>query len=94
MTARVLTFTCRAVQLELRGRRNFSRYMQASKGYVAADGPRRKRWQRESAEDSRRDAEWSRHHGPVTGGATICQWPRRERGERQARPTSKGTSVR
>jgi hypothetical protein len=44
------------------------------KEFVAADSPERLRWQRESAEESERDAEWNRRHGPVPGGATILRW--------------------
>jgi len=78
----VLKFVSRADQLHLRGQRNYDRYMRVIKGYVAADGPVRAQWQKESAEDAVWDAEWNQHHGPVPGGARILRW--RHAGELQA----------
>lgn len=69
--ARVLKFVSRAEQLRLRGQRNYSRYMQLTKGLVAADGPERAQWQQESAQESRRDTQWNQRYGPVAGGARI-----------------------
>jgi hypothetical protein len=59
-------FVSRAEQLPLRGQRNYSRYMQLTKGFVAAEGPERRQWQKESAQESVHDAEWNQHHGPVS----------------------------
>jgi hypothetical protein len=70
----VLLFVSRADQLRLRERRNYNRYMLVVKKFVAADSPERARWQRESAEESRRDVAWNRRHGPVPGGARIVPW--------------------
>jgi hypothetical protein len=42
-----------------------------TKGFVGRDSPERALWQKESAEDSKRDAEWNQRHGPVDGGASI-----------------------
>ena len=85
-TATLLTFLSRADLLELRRRRSYNRYMMVAKGFVAADGPEQAGWQRESAEDCGRDAEWNRRHGPVAGGATILRWRHHEpEGEQQAR---------
>jgi hypothetical protein len=72
----VLTFVFRAKQLQLRGQRNYDRYMRVIKNYVAADGPVRAHWQKESAEDAMWDAEWNKRHGPVPGGARILHWLR------------------
>ena len=70
----VLKFVSRAEQLQLRGRRNFDRYMRVIKKYVAADSAERVQWQQESAEESERDAAWNRSHGPIPGGASILPW--------------------
>jgi hypothetical protein len=72
--SQVIEFLSRADLLHLRGRRNYNRYMLVVKRFVAADSPERLRWQRESAEESKRDREWNRRHGPVSGGATILPW--------------------
>jgi hypothetical protein len=50
--SQVLRFISRAKQLELRGRRNYDRYMQVGKRFVDPDGPERAQWQWESAEES------------------------------------------
>ena len=73
---KVVPFVSRAEQLRLRGKRNYDRYMFLTKGFVAADGPERGRWQQEWAEESLRDAEWNCRHGPVPGGGSILQWSR------------------
>ena len=39
--SQVLRFISRAEQLDLRGRRNFDRYMQVIKGFVDPDSPER-----------------------------------------------------
>ena len=70
----VLRFISRAEQLELRGQRNYSRYMLIVKGFVAGDSLERAQWHKEDAEESQRDAEWKRRHGPVGGGAGVLQW--------------------
>jgi hypothetical protein len=72
--ATVLRFVSREQQLQLRGRRNYDRYMLFTKGFVKADSPERAQWQREAAKESLRDAEWNERHGPVVGGANILQW--------------------
>ena len=82
-SASVLRFVSRAEQLQLRGKRNFSRYMRVTKGFVDPDGPERAQWQRESAQESVCDADWNKQHGPVPGGASILQW--RREGEQLAR---------
>ena len=87
----VVKFVSRAEQLELRGRRNFDRYMRVIKEYVAADGPVRAQWQKESAEDAVWDAEWNKRHGPLPGGARILNW--RHDGE-QRQLTSSDASIR
>ena len=61
-------------QLRLRGQRNYDRYMLFTKRFVERDGPERAQWQRESAEDTMRDAEWNQRHGPLPGGARILHW--------------------
>ena len=78
----VLKFVSRADQLQLRGRRNFDRYMRVVKKYVSFDGPKHAQWQKESAEDVVWDAVWKKGHGPVPGGARILRW--RHEGELQA----------
>ncbi len=70
----VVKFVSRADQLRLRGRRNYDRYMRVIKNYVALDSPKHVQWQRESAEESERDAGWNSSHGPVPGGASIFPW--------------------
>ena len=72
--ATVLRFVSRKEQLRLRGQRNYSRYMLVTKGFVAGDSLERAQWEKESAEESVRDDAWNRHHGPVTGGASILPW--------------------
>jgi hypothetical protein len=74
MTATIFKFISRAEQLRLRGQRNFSRYKLITKGFVAVDSLERAQWKKEDAEESRRDAERNRRHGPVAGGASILQW--------------------
>jgi hypothetical protein len=64
------------VRVELRGRRNFDRYMRVIKKYVSFDGPVRAQWEKEAAEDAVWDAEWNKRHGPVPGGARIVRWRR------------------
>jgi hypothetical protein len=85
----ILKFVSRADQLRLRGRRNYDRYMLLAKKVVTADSPERVRWQRESAEESQREVEWNRRHGPIPGGATILPW--RDQHEGKA-PTSASVS--
>jgi hypothetical protein len=72
--AKPLTFLSRADLLELRGRRNYNRYMMVVKRFVAADGPERVQWQKESAQEAQHHAEWHRRHGSVPGGASILRW--------------------
>jgi hypothetical protein len=84
--SKVVEFLSRADLLHLRGRRNYNRYMLFTKGFVAADSPERIRWQRESAEESNRDAAWNRRHGRVPGGASVLQW--RDKHEDGARPSA------
>lgn len=74
MALQTVRFVSRADQLRLRGQRNYSRYMLIVKGFVAGDSLERSQWQKEDAEDARRDAEWKRRHGPVTGVARILPW--------------------
>lgn len=81
--SQVLKFVSRAEHLQLRGGRNFSRYMLLTKGLVDSGGPERRQWQKESAEDAVRDAEWNLRHGPLPGGARILQW--QQVGEQGAR---------
>ena len=66
--SKVLKFVSRAEQLRLRGQRNYGRWKLLTKGFVKADGPERAAWHQESAQESLRDAEWNRRHGPVPGG--------------------------
>ena len=72
--SQVLGFISRAEQLDLRGRRNYDRYIQVTKGFVDPDSLERAEWQRESAEESMRDTEWNERHGPVASGASILRW--------------------
>jgi hypothetical protein len=71
MTARIVRFISRTEQLRLRGNRNYSRYMQVTKRFVHPMGAERRLWQQESAEESKRDAEWNNRHGPIPGGAVV-----------------------
>jgi hypothetical protein len=72
---KVLQFVSRADQLQLRGQRNYDRYMRVIKKHVSFDGPVRAQWQKESAEDAVWDAEWNKRHGPLPGGgARILPW--------------------
>jgi len=68
--SRLLTFVSRADQLQLRGQRNYDRYMRVIKNYVSFDGPERAQWQKESAEDAVWDAEWNKRHGPLPARGT------------------------
>jgi hypothetical protein len=70
----VVTFLPRKDLLELRGRRNYTRYMLINKKFVAVNGPEHLRWQRESEADSQHDEEWNRRHGSIPGGAVVVQW--------------------
>jgi hypothetical protein len=45
-----------------------------TKGFVAADGPERIQWQKEDADESRRDTNWNRRYGPIPAGASIVPW--------------------
>ena len=96
--AQALRFVSRAEQLRLRGQRNYSRYMRINKRFVDPDGPERAQWQRESAQESLRDDEWNRRHGPVPGGASILRWHRGEREVEQPaflrRSTAAGEDIR
>jgi hypothetical protein len=74
MTARIVRFISRAEQLRLRGNRNFGRYKRLTHGLVEPDGPERLQWQRESADEEIRDAEWNLRHGRVEGGAEILRF--------------------
>ena len=74
MAAKVIRFVSRATLLQHRGWRNYSRFKQLTNGLVAADGPERLGWQRESAEEEVLDAEWSRRHGRTDGGAEILRF--------------------
>jgi hypothetical protein len=74
MPEKILKFISRADQLRLRGARNYSRYMKLTKGLIAPDDPERVRWQRESAEEASRDAEWHWRHGGVPAGATLIDF--------------------
>jgi hypothetical protein len=74
MRGQLLKFVSRADNLQLRGHRNYGRWKMLTKGLVAADSSERVRWQEESAEESERDVQWNRRHGPVPGGATILPW--------------------
>ena len=76
--SQVLKFVSRAEQLRLRGQRNYSRYMFIVKGFVDPDGPERRQWKKESAQELMQDAEWNRRRGLVPGGAAILRW-RQER---------------
>jgi hypothetical protein len=74
MAAKVIQFVSRATLLQHRGQRNFSRFKQLTHGLVAADSPERLGWQRESAEEDVRDAEWNRRHGRTDGGAKMLRF--------------------
>ena len=90
----VLKFVSRADQLQLRGRRNYDRYMRVIKKYVSFDGPKHAQWQKESAEDAVWDAEWNKRHGPVPNGARILPWRREhERDSLHAEVPSPSTEV-
>jgi len=86
MPAIVCRFVSRAEQLRLRGQRNYSRYMFVVKGFVAGDSLERTQWQKESDEDSIRDADWNRRHGPVPGGQAFPSGRHEREEESQARP--------
>ena len=77
MAAHILQFVSRATLLQRRGWRNYSRFKQLTNGLVAADSPERLGWQRESAEEEIRDAEWNRRHGRTDGGADILRFKER-----------------
>ena len=85
MAAKVIRFVSRAMLLQHRGWRNYSRFKQLTNGLVAADGPERLGWQRESAEEEVRDAEWNRRHGRIDGGADILQFDRPVERQKRAR---------
>ena len=74
MTARIVRFISRTEQLRLRGNRNFGRYKSLTHGLVEPDGPERRQWQRESADEDVRDIEWNRRHGKIEGGAEILRF--------------------
>ena len=74
MSVKVIQFVSRSEQLRLRGQRNYNRYMLVTKKFVEANGPERAEWHREAAAESKRDADWNHHHGPVSGGASVLQW--------------------
>jgi hypothetical protein len=72
--SQVLRVISRAEQLELRGQRNYSRYMFVVKGFVDPNSPERAQWRKEDAQESVQDAAWNERHGPVPGGAAILRW--------------------
>lgn len=74
MAAKILQFISKATLLQLRGQRNYSRFMQLTKGLVAPNSPERLGWKRESAEEDVRDAEWNQRHGKIDGGAAILRF--------------------
>jgi hypothetical protein len=74
MSTKILPFVSRSEQLRLRGMRNYSRYMLVTKRFVAGDSLERAQWQKEYAEEARRDADWNRRHGPPPSGASVLQW--------------------
>jgi hypothetical protein len=74
MTARIVPFISRTEQLRLRGNRNFGRYKSLTHGLVEPDGPERRQWQRESADEEVRDIEWNRRHVKIDGGAEILRF--------------------
>jgi hypothetical protein len=75
----LLKFVSRADQLRLRGQRNYGRWKMLMYNFVAANGPERVQWQKEDADESRRDADWNRRHGPIPGGASILPCTRSNR---------------
>jgi hypothetical protein len=58
------------------------------KKFVKSDGPERREWEKEFAEDAVRDAGWNKRHGPVDGGASILRWSHNQAPVREA---SEGT---
>lgn len=74
MAARIVRFISRKEQLRLRGNRNFGRYKSLTHGLVEPDGPERRRWQQESADEDIRDIEWNRRHGRIEAGAAILRF--------------------
>jgi len=74
MAARIVRFISRWEQLRLRGHRDFSRYMKLTKGLVQPDGPERRRWQEEAAEEAVQDTAWNRRHGRIEGGADMLRF--------------------
>ena len=84
----VLKFVSRAEQLDLRGRRNYDRNAGVKK-YVAFDSAEHAQWQKESAEDAMRDAEWKKR-GPVPNGARILNWRREHKGRLTSAPVPQG----
>ena len=82
MTARIVRFISRTEQLRLRGNRNFGRYKSLTHGLVEPDGPERREWQQESADEDIRDAEWNGRHGRIEGGADILRF--KERADQQS----------
>src|SRR4030095_2460424 len=87
-----LKFCSRAEQLQLRGQRNYDRYMRVVKNYVAIDSPAHVQWQRESAEEPGRDAAWNHRHGPIPGGGNIL--PCRDEHEDSARTSASAARIR
>lgn len=81
----VLKFVSRAEELQLRGQRNYNRYMLVIKKLVAADSPERVQWQREAAEESQRDVAWNRRHGPLPGGVSVLHWRHDSQATREER---------
>ena len=74
MTSRIVRFISRTEQLRLRGNRNFGRYKSLTHGLVEPDGPERRQWQQESADEDIRDIEWNLRHGKIDGGAKILRF--------------------
>ena len=91
--SQVLIFVSRAEQLQLRGGRNFSRYMLLTKRLVDPDGPERRQWQKESAEDAVQDAEWNLRHGPLPGGAQVVAFKSDTQTSTRTLPTEKSLGV-
>ena len=53
MTSRIVRFISRTEQLRLRGNRNFGRYKSLTHGLVEPNGPERRQWQQESADEDK-----------------------------------------
>lgn len=75
MAAQIFKFVSRKEQLDLRGHRNYQRWMLKVKGYVKQDSPESNQWRDEALLELKADIEWAKRHRRRKDGARIVRFP-------------------